>query len=404
MHKVLPCQAGASAQCCLLAANGMIDSHESTGDRRGLRTRQIGERMTKRIGILTGGGDAPGLNAVIRAVVLTAIRCYGWEVVGIRSGFDGLYAGTPGILLDEEGVRGLLARGGTILGAANRGNPFALRVMRPDGTVIIEDVSQEAVIRMAERGLDALIVAGGDGTMAIAHRLAGLGASVVGVPKTIDNDISETDVTFGFNTAINTATEALDKLRTTAESHHRVMVLELMGRHAGWIALKAGVAGGADAILIPEIPFDIEVVCEKIRQLQTSGRRFSLIVVAEGAAPVGGSQLYYIESKNGSKGRLGGMGHNVGSLLADSVDAEVRVTVLGHLQRGGQPSPRDRWLATRFGSAATHLVAQERWGYMVALQGTEIVTIPLGDALQMKRVDPQGEMVQMARDLGIVFG
>ena len=360
--------------------------------------------MTKRIGILTGGGDAPGLNAVIRAVVLTAIRCYAWEVVGIRSGFDGLYAGTPGIPLDVEDVRGLLARGGTILGAANRGNPFALRVKQPDGTVTIKDVSQEAIGRMAERGLDALIVAGGDGTMAIAHRLAGLGAPVVGVPKTIDNDLSETDVTFGFNTAINTATEALDKLRTTAESHHRVMVLELMGRHAGWIALKAGVAGGADAILIPEIPFDIEVVCEKIRQLQASGRRFSLVVVAEGAAPVGGSQLYYIEGKNGSEGRLGGMGHNVGSLLAGCVDAEVRVTVLGHLQRGGQPSPRDRWLATRFGSAATHLVAQERWGYMVALQGTEIVTIPLGDALHMKRVDPQGEMVQMARDLGIVFG
>ena len=360
--------------------------------------------MTKRIGILTGGGDAPGLNAVIRAVVLTAIRRYGWEVMGIRSGFDGLYAGTPGIPLDVEGVRGLLARGGTILGAANRGNPFALRVKQPDGSVTIEDVSQEAIGRMAERGLDALIVAGGDGTMAIAHRLAGLGAPVVGVPKTIDNDLSETDVTFGFNTAINTATEALDKLRTTAESHHRVMVLELMGRHAGWIALKAGVAGGADAILIPEIPFNIEVVCEKIRQLQASGRRYSLIVVAEGAAPVGGSQLYYIEGKNGSEGRLGGMGHNVGSLLAGSVDAEVRVTVLGHLQRGGQPSPRDRWLATRFGSAATHLVAQEHWGYMVALQGTEIVTIPLGDALHMKRVDPQGEMVQMARDLGIVFG
>ncbi len=360
--------------------------------------------MTKRIGILTGGGDAPGLNAVIRAVVLTAIRRYGWEVIGIRDGFDGLYAGTPGIPLDVNGVRGLLARGGTILGAANRGNPFALRVKQPDGRVTIEDVSQEAVGRMKLRGLDALIVAGGDGTMAIAHRLTALGAPIVGVPKTIDNDLSETDVSFGFNTAINTATEALDKLRTTAESHHRVMVLELMGRHAGWIALKAGVAGGADAILIPEIPFNIEVVSDKIRQLQASGRRYSLVVVAEGAAPAGGSQLYYIKGQNGSEGRLGGMGHNVGSSLAGSVDAEVRVTVLGHLQRGGQPSARDRWLATRFGSAATHLVAQERWGQMVALQGTQIVTIPLEDALHMKRVDPGGEMVQMARDLGIVFG
>jgi len=360
--------------------------------------------MVKRIGILTGGGDAPGLNAVIRAVVLTAIRCYGWEVVGIRNGFDGLYAGTPGIPLDGERVRGLLARGGTILGAANRGSPFALRVKQPDGTVTVEDVSQKAVGRMASHGLHALVVAGGDGTMAIAHRLAGLGAQVVGVPKTIDNDLSETDETFGFNTAIQTATEALDKLRTTAESHHRVMVLELMGRHAGWIALKAGVAGGADAILIPEIPFDIEAVCQKIRRLQASGRRYSLIVVAEGAAPVGGKQLYYIKGEDGSEGRLGGMGHYVGNLLAGCVEAEVRVTVLGHLQRGGSPTPRDRWLATRFGSAATHLVAQERWGYMVALQGTQIVTIPLGDALHMKRVDPGGAMVQMARDLGVVFG
>lgn len=360
--------------------------------------------MTKRIGILTGGGDAPGLNAVIRAVVLTASRCYGWEVLGIRNGFDGLYAGTPAITLGTEDVRGLLARGGTILGAANRGSPFALRVKQPDGSEIVRDVSHAAVTRMAERGLDALVVAGGDGTMAIAHRLAMLGAPVVGVPKTIDNDLSETDVTFGFNTAIHTATEALDKLRTTAESHHRVMVLELMGRHAGWIALKAGVAGGADAILIPEIPFCIEVVCEKIRRLQASGRRYSLVVVAEGAAPLGGEQLYYIKGRNGSEGRLGGMGHHVGSLLAARVSAEVRVTVLGHLQRGGQPTPRDRWLATRFGSAATHLVAQERWGHMVALQGTQIVTIPLGDALPMKRVEPDGEMVRMARDLGIVFG
>ena len=360
--------------------------------------------MTKRIGILTGGGDAPGLNAVIRAVVLTATRRHGWEVEGIRDGFDGLYAGTPAIPLNDGAVRGLLARGGTILGAANRGSPFALRIRLPDGSESVKDMSHEAVPLIAARGLDALIVAGGDGTMAIAHRLACLGAPIVGVPKTIDNDLGATDVTFGFNTAIHTATEALDKLRTTAESHHRVMVLELMGRHAGWIALKAGVAGGADAILIPEIPFDLDVVCDKILELQAAGRRYSLVVVAEGAAPAGGSQMYYIEGRNGSEGRLGGMGHFVGNMLAQRVDAEVRVTVLGHLQRGGQPTPRDRWLATRFGSAATHLVAQKRWGHMVALQGTSVVTIPLGDALHMKRVPPEGEMVQMARGLGIVFG
>ncbi|MAS34628.1 MAG: 6-phosphofructokinase [Anaerolineaceae bacterium] len=360
--------------------------------------------MTKRIGILTGGGDAPGLNAVIRGVVLTATRRYGWDVVGILQGFDGLYAGLPAVPLKEENVRDLLVRGGTILGAANRGNPFASRVTAPDGTVTIEDVSQDALERMAAFELDALIVAGGDGTMAIAQRLVQLGAPIVGVPKTIDNDLSETDVTFGFDTAIDTATEALDKLQTTAESHHRAMVLEVMGRHAGWIALVAGVAGGADAILIPEIPFDIEVVCQKIRSLQASGRHYSLIVVAEGAAPVDGEQLYYIQSEMGREGRLGGMGHLVGNLLADCVGAEVRVTVLGHVQRGGQPTSRDRWLATRFGSAAVHLVAQERWGHMVALQGTQMVNVPMEEALHTKKVDPEGDMVQMARDLGIVFG
>jgi phosphofructokinase-like protein len=360
--------------------------------------------MIKRIGILTGGGDAPGLNAVIRAVVLTATRRYGWEVVGILQGFDGLYAGLPVVPLNEENVQDLLARGGTILGAANRGNPFALRVTNPDGTEEVADVSQDAMERIADYELDALIVAGGDGTMSIAHRLVELGAPIVGVPKTIDNDLSETDVTFGFDTAISTATEALDKLQTTAESHHRVMVLEVMGRHAGWIALRAGVAGGADAILIPEIPFDIEVVCQKIRSLQSFGRQYSLVIVAEGAAPVGGEQAYYIKSVGGREGRLGGMGHMVGNMLADCVGAEVRVTVLGHVQRGGQPTPHDRWLATRFGAAAVNLVAQQRWGYMVGLQGTQVVYVPMLDAIHAKLVDPAGDVVQMARDLGIVFG
>lgn len=360
--------------------------------------------MSKRIGILTGGGDAPGLNAVIRSVVLTATRRYDWDVVGILEGFDGLYAGLPTIPLNEARVRDLLARGGTILGAANRGNPFALRVENPDGSTGFVDVSHEALKRIEELGLDALIVAGGDGTMAIAQRLVQMGAPIVGVPKTIDNDLNETDVTFGFDTAITTATEALDKLQTTAESHHRVMVLEVMGRHAGWIALTAGVAGGADAILIPEIPFDIQVVCDKIRRLKNAGRHYSLIVVAEGAAPVGGEQLYYIQGVDGSEGRLGGVGHLVGRLLADCAGAEIRVTVLGHVQRGGQPTARDRWLATRFGSAGVHLVAQERWGYMVALQGTQMVSVPMADVVTLKIVDPEGDMVQMALDLGIVFG
>ncbi len=357
--------------------------------------------MSKRIGILTGGGDAPGLNAVIRAAVLTARNHYQWDVVGIVRGFDGLYEGQPTVDLYEKDVRELLARGGTILGAANRGSPFAHPKQRADGKVEYEDVSHIAISRMAEFGLDGLIVAGGDGTMAIAHKLVNLGAHIVGVPKTIDNDIGGTDITFGFDTAINTATEALDKLQTTAESHHRVMVLEVMGRDAGWIALHAGVAGGADAILIPEIPFDIEIVCQKIRQLKLSGRNHSLIIVAEGAAPIGGKQQFRTK---GEAVRLGGVGHVVGDLIADCVGSEVRVTVLGHVQRGGQPTPHDRWLATRFGSAAVHLVAQEKWGYMAALQGTHMSSVKMEDAIKMKFVDVNGETVQMARDLGVVFG
>ncbi len=360
--------------------------------------------MNKRLGILTGGGDAPGLNAVIRAAVLTAHNRFGWEVVGILSGFDGLYHGLPVMPLDPGNMRDLLARGGTVLGAANRGSPFHHPVQRPDGTIEYEDVSHEALERMKDLGLDALIVAGGDGTMSIANKLVGMGARIVGVPKTIDNDLGSTDTTFGFDTALNTATEALDKLQTTAESHHRVMVLEVMGRDAGWIALHTGVAGGADAILIPEIPFDIEVVCRKISQVQRSGRHYSLVVVAEGAAPIGGTQQFHIKGDSQGGARLGGVGHSVGAALADCIGAEVRVTVLGHVQRGGQPTPCDRWLATRFGAAAIQLVADQRWGYMVGLQGTRMTAVSMTEAVRMKFVDAAGETVQMARDLGIVFG
>lgn len=360
--------------------------------------------MTKRIGILTGGGDAPGLNAVIRAAVITAKRRHNWEVIGIREGFDGLLAGNPTIKLEESNVHDLLARGGTILGAANRGSPFARPIENADGTVEYIDVSHEALERMNALGLDALIVAGGDGTMSIAQKLVEMGAHIVGVPKTIDNDLSETDVTFGFDTAITTATEALERLQTTAESHHRVMVMEVMGRNTGWIALNAGVAGGADAILIPEIPFNVEVVCQKIRDLRAAGRRYSLIVVAEGAAPIDGEQEYLIKDTAEIYRRLGGVGYTVGNMIADCIDSEIRVTVLGHVQRGGQPTPRDRWLATYFGAASIRLVAEERWGYMVAQQGTQFVTVPMSAAIAMKFVDPNSELVQMARDLGIVFG
>jgi phosphofructokinase-like protein len=364
-----------------------------------------GRGVVKRIGILTGGGDAPGLNAVIRAVVLTARNRYNWEVVGIREGYDGLLHGAPTVGLPEEQVRDLLPRGGTILGAVNRGNPFSRIVQRADGTASVIDVSQEAIRRMDDLGLDALVAAGGDGTMSIAQHLVDLGARIVGVPKTIDNDLNGTDVTFGFDSALLTATEALDKLQTTAESHHRVMVLEVMGRDAGWIALHTGVAGGADAILIPEIPFDIDVVVRKLEAVRRAGRRYSLIVVAEGAAPRGGDQHYYIQARGSAAGRLGGIGYIVGNLLSERTQAEVRVTVLGHVQRGGQPTPRDRWLATRFGHAVVQLIAEEKWGYMAGLRGTEIVAVRMSDAIgKPKRVDPDGAQVTMARDLGIVFG
>ncbi|NDJ61883.1 MAG: ATP-dependent 6-phosphofructokinase [Chloroflexi bacterium] len=358
----------------------------------------------KRIGILTGGGDAPGLNAVIRAVALTARNRYGWEVVGIRQGFDGLLNGALPQPMASIDMYDLLARGGTILGAVNRGNPLVRAVEQPDGTVAQVDISDEIVGRINALALDAVVAAGGDGTMAIAHQLVQHGARIVGVPKTIDNDLDLTDVTFGFDTAILTATEALDKLQTTAESHDRVMVLEVMGRNSGWIALKTGVAGGADAILIPEIPYDIRIVCEKIQTLRRAGRVYSLVVVAEGAAPIDGEQEYYIKGSGMMEGRLGGIGFHIGNILAECTDAEVRVTVLGHVQRGGPPTPRDRWLATRFGSAAVHLIAEQRWGEMVALQGTQLVSVPMERAMQLKTVDPDGAMVQMARDLGIVFG
>lgn len=361
--------------------------------------------MSKRLGILTGGGDAPGLNAVIRAVVLTAKNRYGWDVVGIRQGYDGLlYPETPLVDLSVGRVNSILTRGGTILGAVNRGNPFVQLVENPDGTIQQVDAAQEAMNRLDALNLHALIVAGGDGTMAIGQRLIELGARIVGVPKTIDNDLAQTDVTFGFDTAILTATEALDKLQTTAESHHRIMVMEVMGRNSGWIALKTGIAGGADVILIPEIPFDLERVCDHLRRARTPDRSHGMVVIAEGAAPVGGQQQYYIKGAGLMDARLGGIGYSLGNSISEKTGFDVRVLRLGHLQRGGAPTPQDRWLASRFGVAAVHLAAREQWGQMVALHGTEVVAVPMSEAIKMKRVDPQGEMVQVARDLGISFG
>lgn len=361
--------------------------------------------MIKKIAISTGGGDAPGLNAVIRGVTLTAINVYGWEVVGIRNGFDGILADEDPIPLNIDVCEDILKDGGTILGAANRGNPFQKEVVHPDGSVTYEDLSDKVVENLERHGIDALIMVGGDGTMAIANLLLEKGVKVVGVPKTIDNDLGATDRTFGFDTALNVAMDALDRLQTTAESHHRTMVLEVMGRHAGWIALHAGVTGGADVILIPEIPFDIDIVCQKVSQVREKGRLHSLVVVAEGALPVGGEQAFYIKGDGVTEGRLGGMAQFVGDQIAQKTGAETRVTVLGHIQRGGSPSVLDRWLGTRFGANVLKLIAEGKWGYMVALRGNDIIQVPISEAIaQLKNVDPEGEPVQTARGVGISFG
>ena len=359
----------------------------------------------KRLGILTGGGDAPGLNAVIRAAVKTAALGYGCEMIGVQDGYDGLMTEGRTRRLTPEDVRGILPRGGTILGAANRGNPFARRAVR-DGQEVIEDTSHLVVEGFHRLNLDGLIVVGGDGTLRIAHELGQrFGLPVAGVPKTIDNDLGGTDVTFGFDTALQTATDAFDKLHTTAESHHRVMVLELMGRNAGFITLHAGVAGDADVILIPEIPFNLETVCRKIMDRDATGRKFSIVAISEGARPIDGEQMFARPGDELYVPRLGGIGQKVGEAIERLTGKETRVTVLGHLQRGGKPSPFDRWLATRFGAGAVRLAASGGWGRMVGLRGQQIKDVPLAEAVAVpKRVDPQGEPVRTARGLGIVFG
>ncbi|MCK6568962.1 MAG: 6-phosphofructokinase [Chloroflexi bacterium] len=358
----------------------------------------------KRIGILTGGGDAPGLNAVIRAAVRTASNVYDCQTLGIRDGYDGFLDPKNGVIpLDVDAVRGILARGGTILGAANRGNPYARKVIR-DGKEITIDVSDEIVRGINEQGLDALLVLGGDGTLHIAHELSLKGVPVIGVPKTIDNDIGGTEITFGFDTALNIATEALDRLQTTAESHHRAMVVELMGRDAGFITLNAGVSGGADVILIPEIPFKFESVMKKIHERAAKGRKFSLLAVSEGAKPEGGAQVFSRQGDEVYVPRLGGIGQRVAEYV-EQQGFESRVTVLGHVQRGGTPTAFDRWLATRYGAAAVRLAAEGGFDRMVALERGEITSLPLEEALSVpKRVDVNGDAVVTARNIGISFG
>jgi 6-phosphofructokinase len=302
-------------------------------------------------------------------------------------------------------VRGILPRGGTILGTSNRANPFAYSLHRTDGQLVSQDVSEEVVCRADALGLDALVVIGGDGSLRIGLELGRMGLPVVGVPKTIDNDVRLTDLTFGFDTALDTATQAIDKLHTTAESHHRIMIVEVMGRDAGWLALNSGVAGGADIILIPEIPFALEAVRAKIASRERDGAKFSIIVVAEGAKPVGGEQIYQPGHDATSPRRLGGMGAWVGREISMLLDREVRTTVLGHIQRGGSPSAFDRTLGSFFGSEVVGLADRQSWGRMVALQGRDIVSVPIEDAVrELKTVPLDGYQVRAARALGLCLG
>lgn len=357
-----------------------------------------------KIAISTGGGDAPGLNAVIRAAVLSAIN-RGWEVVGIKRGFAGLLGEDDVVPLTKDSVRGIAHLGGTILRTTNRGNPFHYPRKQADGSVVEEDRSDELIANARDLGIDALITIGGDGSLTIGKLLCDKGMKIVGVPKTIDNDVSGTVTTFGFDTAVNTALEAIDKLHTTAESHDRVIVLEVMGRDAGFIALHSGLAGTADVILIPEIPYDIMKVCEKIERRDKAGRHFSIVVVAEGAYPRGGSVSLIGESMPGEARRVGGLCEPIAREITRITGKETRSLVLGHLQRGGMPTGYDRLLATRFGGAAVRAVAEQKWGHMVALQSPHIVTVPIEEALrEPKRVDPTHDTVLTARACGVSFG
>ncbi len=362
------------------------------------------EKM-ERIGLLTGGGDCPGLNAVIRAAVITAINVYNWEVLGIEDGFEGLVLPDRVRELTLTDVEGLLTRGGTILGTTNRANPFAYKVQKKDGRIVERDVSGEVMSRVRELRLDGLIVIGGDGSLTIGYEFFKRGVPVVGVPKTIDNDLAGTDITFGFDTALDTATQAIDRLRTTAESHHRIMIVEVMGRDAGWLTLRSGLAGGADIILIPEIPFSLERIEEKIERRERAGHKFSIVVVAEGAKPVGGEQIYQPSRDPLAPKRLGGVGQWLADELAKITHHEIRVTVLGHVQRGGTPSSFDRTLSTRFGAAAVRAIAGGKFGHMVALRSTQIVTIPLEEAIHALRLVPlDSELLVTTRGLDICLG
>jgi len=349
----------------------------------------VDDKVNKmKVGILSGGGDAPGINAVIRAAVRKGILYYKYEMIGVKDGWKGLLEKDV-MPLSLTAIRGILHRGGSILGTS-RTNPFKR-----------EDGPQRIFENVRKFGIDAVVVIGGDDTQTVAQKLYEMGLPCVTVPKTIDNDLAYTDYTFGFNTAVSMATEALDRIHTTAEAHRRVMIVEVMGRYTGWIALEAGIAGGADVILIPEQPFDMDEVCNYIKQRQERGRPFSIIVVSEGAKPKGGKEIVY-SNKVDEFGhlRLGGVGYYLGREIENRTGIETRVVVLGHLQRGGSPTAFDRILATRYGIAAIDLVKEGKFGFMVALKGNEIVPVPLKDVIgKRKTVDPK--LYEMAK---VFFG
>ena len=363
----------------------------------------------RRIAISTGGGDAPGLNAVIRATV-TAAANRGWECVGIRDGFNGImqpdhYPQGGVELLTRDRVRGISHLGGTILGTTNKGNPFSYPVAMPDGTVVQTDRSDELLAYFRREGIDALVSIGGDGSLTIANELHRKGLRVVGVPKTIDNDLDKTHTTFGFDTAVSFATECLDRLHSTAQSHQRVMVVEVMGRYAGWIALHAGISGGAHAILIPEIAFDLDKVATKIRERDAQGRLYSLVVVAEGALARHGKRAVVAPAQTGHAERLGGIGEQVSLALAQRTGKDARVVVLGHLLRGGSPTSFDRLAALRFGTAAVRALEEGLSGVMVALAFPNVNYVKLEEvAGRMKAVPADSDTLQTGRDLGICFG
>src|SRR3954463_11724916 len=355
----------------------------------------------RRIGVLTGGGDAPGLNAVIRAVVKGAASC-NCEVIGLEDSFDGLIEPNRWRKLEPKDVTGILRVGGTILGTTNRGNPFLYPIQTSGGT---KDYSARCIEMYHELKLDALVVIGGDGRLAIAHRFAQAGITIVGVPKTIDNDIVGTTNTFGFDTAVSFATDAIDRLHVTAEAHHRVIVVEVMGRYAGWIALYSGVAGGADVILVPEIPYDLEKIAERIRARDQMGARFSIVVAAEGAKPEGGSHTVLKAAEGAYVERLGGVAAKVAAELEKLTGKETRSVVLGHLQRGGAPTSFDRVLATRFGARAVELLLEGTYDHMVAFHPPDIVAVPLADIVGKTRtIPPDFDVVRTAKSMGISMG